>query len=132
VGRVLVSDRRTDIRLEFVHLTHLIIALNAAVDTGKYAHVTIDDVKKAIDDGTIVPYIQEVLADAQIMRPTLDESTKGEITAALQSLLDAYGGDERRKWGVQNSGLNLLLAWIFEMVQQGVRQETVHLDWARR
>jgi len=37
----------------------------------------------------------------------------------LQSLYDAYSGDENRKWGVQNKGLCLVLAWANEIIQQG-------------
>lgn len=127
-----MSDRNDDITLEVVHLTHLILALNATIDTGRYEHVTIKEVEDRIDGGTIVPYMQELFAEAQILSPSLDETAAGEVTAALQSLLDVHGGRERRKWGVENGGLNLLLAWINEMIQQGIRQETVRLPWARR
>jgi hypothetical protein len=37
----------------------------------------------------------------------------------LQRMCNAYSGDERKKWGVENSGLCLLLAWTNEIIQQG-------------
>ena len=43
------------------------------------------------------------------------------ITNGLQRLLEAYGGDERKKWGLQNNGICLLLGWVNELIQQGKR-----------
>lgn len=127
-----MSNREADIRVQVSQLTVFILSLNALIDTGRYKHVTIEEVNKQIDEGTIVQYIQNLLTEANIMSPYLDEAEVKAITDALQSLLDAYGGSERRKWVVENSGLNLMLAWITEMIQQGVGQQTVSLPWAHR
>lgn len=37
----------------------------------------------------------------------------------LQDFRDCHSGNEMRKWGIENSGLCLLLAWTNEMIQQG-------------
>jgi len=38
-------------------------------------------------------------------------------TEGLLALLDANGGDIRRKWGIEKRGLCLLLAWTFELLR---------------
>jgi hypothetical protein len=37
----------------------------------------------------------------------------------LQSIYGGYAGQERRKWGIENKGLCLLVAWTMEIIQQG-------------
>lgn len=37
----------------------------------------------------------------------------------MNQIYNAYAGDERRKWGVQNLGLCLVLAWTNEIIQWG-------------
>ena len=39
---------------------------------------------------------------------------------AIGRIYDAYAGEERRKWGVQNQGLCLALAWTNEIIQQSL------------
>jgi len=46
-------------------------------------------------------------------RPSAHEITKG-----LRQILGGYGGRERRKWGIENNGVCLLIAWVNELVQQ--------------
>jgi hypothetical protein len=47
-----------------------------------------------------------------------DPASAEKINSELKSILGGYAGDERRKWGVENSGLCLLLAWTNELIQQ--------------
>ena len=37
----------------------------------------------------------------------------------MQDIYYGYAGQHRRKWGVENNGLNLILAWTNEIIQQG-------------
>jgi len=34
-------------------------------------------------------------------------------------MYEGYAGNERRKWGIENLGLCLLLAWTNKIIQQG-------------
>ncbi len=43
-----------------------------------------------------------------------------EIVARWKEICGAYGGKTAKKWGVEKSGLCLLLAWTNELIQQRV------------
>jgi hypothetical protein len=44
---------------------------------------------------------------------------EGHYVRHLKSIYGGYAGQERRKWGVENKGLCLLVAWTMEIIQQG-------------
>ncbi len=110
-------------RIKLSALTLLILELNHLIDSGKYAYITIEDAHKAIEQKSIIPF--------------LAESTKGDSDFSLYGaegpyanfveyyheqmyqIYGGYAGNERRKWGVENLGLCLLLAWTNELIQQG-------------
>jgi hypothetical protein len=110
-------------KIKLTALTTLIFELNSLIDSGKFKHVTIDDVYAVIRDKRIIPF--------------LDELTNGHGTIGffqgdgpyssfvdyyhdrMEQMHNAYSGNHRRKWGVENFGLCLLLAWTNELVQQG-------------
>ena len=81
------------------------------------------DIKREIRKGTIFEFLQEVTGDdvdlSIIMNGTTYPGFKDFYVEYLQRIVDAYSGNERRKWGIENSGLCLLLAWTTEIIQQG-------------
>lgn len=104
-------------------LTYMILAINHLIDTGKYNDISIDDIEKKIDDGTILNYLKEKAGNdidlSLILNGTTYPGFENFYIENLQSLYNAYSGNERRKWLVENSGLCLLLAWTNEIIQQG-------------
>lgn len=96
-------------------LTMTILELNAALDSGKYDAVSIDEVEKHIEAGDIVEFMVSTLGTDLSL---LDDTARGELTEWLQDILSACGGRERRKWGIENRGVCLLIAWVNEFVQQ--------------
>jgi len=93
------------------------------IDTGKYQDITIEEVKREIEKGTVLEYVAERGGtDIDLSLITKAETWpnfRSFYIEHLQSIYNAYSGNERRKWGVQNSGLCLLLAWTNEIIQQG-------------
>lgn len=104
-------------------LTLLILHLNALLDTGQYDSITLEEVKTRIRDGSILRFLRERAGSDIDLSLHLDTKTYGNFerfyVTYLQGILDVYGGNERRKWGVQNRGLCLLIAWTNEILQQG-------------
>lgn len=104
------------------YLTLLILSLNALLDTGRYDSITIDEVEDRIRDGSILRFLRgragkDIDLSFQLTSP--HGSFERFYISYLQNILDGYGGDESRKWGVQNRGLCLLIAWTNEILQQG-------------
>ena len=103
--------------MKLVNLTYLVLELNAAIDSGRYGDLSPEEVKNHIEGGDIIPWTRERLGEG-IDLSLLDEGTAREITEGLQRILGGYSGNERRKWGIENRGLCLLLAWANELIQQ--------------
>ena len=104
-------------------LTLLILEYNQLLDTGKYSHITIEDIHREIQKGTILRYISNIAgsdADFSIYLDVHDEPDfEAQYAKHLQLIYGGYSGQERRKWGIQNLGLCLLIAWTNEIIQRG-------------
>ncbi len=102
--------------MQLVRLTTMILNLNAALDSGKYDDISLAEVKTHIERDDIVPWLRERVPDVDIS--WWSEEDIREYGEVLLSIHGGHAGDERKKWGVQNKGLCLLLAWTNELVQQ--------------
>jgi len=99
-------------------LTYLGFQLNAYLEDGNDG-LTFDEVYDGLDKGTLWGVINA-------KHPTMDlslltKSDPAEGARLIQALLDASEGmreRERRKYGVNGSGLALLLAYTLEAIQQ--------------
>lgn len=109
--------------MKLTALTLLISEINHLIDTEKYDTISIDDVEKEIKQGSILQYLHKMAKDDIDLSVFLESDTyhgfEDFYVDTLQRTLNAYGGNENRKWGVKNRGLCLLLAWTNEIIQQG-------------
>lgn len=109
------SRRKTMITL--INLTHTLLEINAAIDTGKYSSISLADIRDHIHQGDIFQYIKTTVGDDIDLSLIIGERSN-EITAELQNVGNVLFGQERRKLGVENSGLCLLAGLIIELIQQ--------------
>jgi len=103
-------------KMKLIYLTLFISELSAAIDTGKYQDVSIEEVEEHIANGDLFPYLRRRLkgdVDLSLFKPEI--ATR--INADLLSLLEGYAGQERRKWGISNNGLCLLVSWTAELIR---------------
>ncbi|WBY08324.1 hypothetical protein PIB19_02005 [Sphingomonas sp. 7/4-4] len=102
--------------MTLIDLTYLIIQLNAAIDSGEKAEFK--EIKQHIRDGDVFQWLKSNGFSVDVSLVTGERNSVGaEIVDELQSILEGYDGSERRKWGIENNGLNLLLAWVNEIIQ---------------
>jgi hypothetical protein len=103
--------------------TLLILQLNSMLDTGKYDSITMRDVHKHINDRTVLRWLREIGKGDIDLSVHQDTETYGDFEQLyanyLQNMSGGYAGNEGRKWGVENRGLCLLIAWTNEALQQG-------------
>ncbi len=108
--------------MKLVPLTQFILHINAVVDSGKHTDISIAEVERHIETGDLVPWLQTRLAGDIDLSLYTDRGAGAhlatELNEGLRSILDAYRGQERRKWGIERSGLSLLIAWTNELIQQ--------------
>lgn len=103
--------------MRLTSLAHTVLEVNALIDTGKHNDISLAEVKKHIEAGDIFRFIAET-GKEDIDLSLIKGDIEAEITAGLQDILLAHSGNERRKWGVGNNGLCLVVAWVTEMIQQ--------------
>lgn len=103
-------------------LTLLLLYVNILLDSGKHDNVSVRTVKDHIRDGSILKFLSD-LAGNRDFDIFLNDSPYGEFeryyVTSLQSIYNAYAGDELRRWGVERRGLCLVIAWTVEVLKLG-------------
>ena len=100
-------------------LTLTVLNLSAALDTGKFDSLTVEEACSMIQSGDLVEALrsrcgQDIDLSYFDAEPFI--SSRLSYIEALKSLLDVGGAE--RKWGIQNRGLCLLISWTNELIQQ--------------
>jgi hypothetical protein len=94
--------------------------LNAAIDQGH--HLDIDETRAHIHDHTLLNWIADAIPDPNHridVSPFLEDAEmQSAVHEQLEGLDAGYGPT---KFGVQNNGLGLVLAYCVEGAQQGGR-----------
>jgi len=101
-------------------LTFVGFYITAALDHGKGAEISFEEVYKGLERGTLLQDLDQKLPntfDFSIFPHGSDKEK--ELLAVLQLASEGFHGREHRKSGVENSGLSLLLVCILEAIQQG-------------
>jgi hypothetical protein len=101
--------------MRITYLTFLAFGLNSALDSGKYSTVTYREVVDHIESGTIFAFLRDRLGE-DIDLSLLDATKQEVLLEEWQNLLNV--ADARRKFGVENNGLCLLVAYLLEGIQQ--------------
>jgi hypothetical protein len=108
-------------------LTLLVLHINSLIDSGKYSDITIEDIHKAIEGKRVLRFLKERAGSDVDLSIHLDSKAYGDFESyyetQLENIYGGYAGQERRKLGVENSGLCLVLAWTNEIIQQGKNLE---------
>lgn len=104
-------------------LTALILQINSAIDSGKHNSISIADIHGAIDKRSLLKFLNTACKgdiDLSLHLPGGIDGFEAFYENAIGRIYDGYAGDERRKWGIQNKGLCLALAWTNEIIQQSL------------
>lgn len=109
--------------MKLTALTLLVMKLNHLIDSNKYGGITIEDAHQAIKQKNIIPYLTDTTkGDSDFSVYGTEGPYANSVDNYHEQMLriyEGYAGNERRKWGVENSGLCLLLAWTTQIIQQG-------------
>lgn len=109
--------------MDVTALTLLILRINGLIDSGKHKDITISDVHSAIEKKGLLRFIKKKCGSDIDLSIHLDSTAYGDFEnfyeQRISQIYDGYAGNERRKWGVENYGLCLVLAWTNEIIQLG-------------
>lgn len=99
---------------------HLLWHLNGSMDTGKYDSMSFQEVYKHASDRTIRSFLESRFdrdLDLSIMEPA-DWDDLSELFWNLANAVNA-----RRKFGVENKGICLLMAYTLQGMQEARHKE---------
>lgn len=95
------------------HFTFLAFYLNSLLDDKRV--LDIRETKNRINDGTLFDWLKNKFGN-DIDFSLYTDDDKKVLIELFQSLVDAV--DEKRKMGVKNNGLALLIAYCLEGIQR--------------
>ena len=98
--------------------------LNGALGSGKYDDISIDEVKSAIEDGSIFQFLEKRLGD-DLDPSILDSSERSELMEEWAS--NVKNLDEREDCAVVRNGLCLLVAYLLQGIQARVTRSGANL-----
>ena len=101
--------------LRITNLTFLAFYLNSALDTGRYADITCDEVQAEVERGTIFDFLADRLGKDMDLS-ILDDAKRSALCAEWLDMLRSVSA--RRKFGVENNGLCLLMSYCLEGIQR--------------
>lgn len=101
-------------------LRHLLWQFIALVDSGKYDTISLDEVGRHLDAGTIAAFLVDRFG-AEIDLSVIESDDWSTLTEEWASFRNAI--DTARKFGVHNRGLCLLMAYTLESLQSRRRKE---------
>ncbi len=105
--------------LKLTSLTFLGFYVTAAIDSGHAGKVSFDEIYHGLKNRSLFQDLNSRLPgtfDFSLFPP--GSKSEAVVLDALTQAADGLEGRERRKTGVEKSGLCLLLAFIFEVIQQ--------------
>jgi hypothetical protein len=103
-------------KLRIVALTEALFLLNIALDSGTAQGVTFQEVYEHLEAGDLIEHLQERLKlQFSLVSPSQEQNKL--FIEALRSVRYVIGGRERRKFGVENNGVCMLIAYITELIQ---------------
>ena len=101
--------------MTITYLTNLLYHLNHALDTGRYDSITLDEIEEQAEIKQVLPYLKSKLGrDLDIS--LFSEADLKEVSRCYKTAMHVI--DPRRKMGVENRGLCLVIGWTIVLIQQ--------------
>lgn len=85
-----------------------ILSVNALIDQGEKEEI--ENIKQEILNGDVFEYLSEKY------HPDFEYTGRTVLNELLIDKVNTYDGSENRKFGINNNGLNLLIAYLNEII----------------
>lgn len=99
-------------------VTGFIMELAFLVDKGIV--YSIDEVNRHIEQKDVLNWLERQHpfgSDYGLDLSMYDQNDRAYIHEELESMWLGYGGKEKRKWGITQNGLCILICWLTEIVR---------------
>jgi hypothetical protein len=108
---------KKDLRLST--LSYTLFETLAAIDHGHLKTISVDEFYRGLDAGTLLEDIQKKVGDdIDLSLVTSQAAQRQLLLEVLEATRAALEGRERRKTGIEKSGLCLLATYVTEAIQQ--------------
>lgn len=108
-------------KLLLSELTFFGFNINFALDDGKGQDISFEDIYSGLESGRLLRNLVEKYPDTfNLIHFDPEGDKEGELLRVLNNVAGGVEGRERKKTGVEHSGLNLLMAFVLEAIQQGL------------
>lgn len=105
--------------MKLISLTLLGFEINSMIDSGNNFSLSFEQVHTSARDKKLASLIAATTKDPENLAILMSNGEEvRQVEAALSDAACALCGREQRKTGVQNNGLCLIMAIIFEAIQQ--------------
>jgi len=105
--------------LDITSATYLLFAINIALEKDDWKKITFDDVYAHLDSGDLIPFLDAHLKSIDLSLFGPDEPQGRLLLAALRHVAPWFKERERRKTGIKQNGVCLVIAWIGQVIQCG-------------
>lgn len=99
-------------------ITHFIHQILPLIDSGET--YSIEEIYNHIEKKDLVDWLENTYpfgSDNGLDFSLLDRKCRDFLHEEYESFLGGYYGQHYRKWGIKNNGLNLLVSWGIDIVQ---------------
>lgn len=97
------------------------------IDDGQTASIA--EVHEKIQSGQIIEWLSELGADMSILLSGKMDDAKDLTIKELQEVSTGFKGRERRKMGIENNGLCLLVNFVFQALLKTAPDAEPTLTW---
>jgi hypothetical protein len=102
-------------------VTMILFGLSVLMDSGKCDDVTLDDVKQHAEKGDLIAFLTEkgggIFASGFLKLPDWADFVRWYVNE-IADLCHSMHDRERRKYGIKNRGICLLISYTAEIIQQ--------------
>jgi hypothetical protein len=101
------------------YLAMTLFGLSAMLDSGQHDDITVEDVKRHSRGGDLLKFLRDRNGGSFAMGIAEGNEFGRWYAKQIADKCEATDGRERRKYGIENRGLCLLISYTAEIVQNG-------------
>jgi hypothetical protein len=102
---------------KLTRMTYLLLEINSALDTGKYNDISIENIRNQAEQKKLVEYLKNKLGE-DVDLSLLEPEDINELNNNFADISIALYNRERKKLGIENNGLCLIIGYLIVMIQQ--------------
>ena len=131
--RIMVNEKRGDVMMrKSTAITTFIQEIAYLLDKG--VSFSIAEVNHHIENKDVIDWLEQqfpVDSDISLDFSLFKQPHREYIHNELESYWGGYAGKEKRKWGIENNGLCIMLCWSVEVVRNlyDDRSNTPEEEW---